>query len=145
MHFPGFVFPWWKRLEAGSIHRQTRQLYVTGLKPVIRSLLAEGRPAPAPETAKVCRELLPTEATHRAFATTEGVPPHNNATERALCHGVIWRKTSHGTDGKHGCRFVERLLTVDATCRRRGHDVLGLLTYCLRARLDGTPAPSLPT
>jgi hypothetical protein len=35
------------------------------------------------------------------------------------------------------------MLTVVATCRRRGRDVLGLLSACLRARLDGTPAPSL--
>ena len=72
-----------------------------------------------------------------------GVPPHNNAAERALRHGVIWRKTSHGTDGAAGSRFVERMLTVVATCRQRGGDVLGFLTACLRARLDGTPAPSL--
>jgi DNA-binding transcriptional MocR family regulator len=32
---------------------------------------------------------------------------------------------------------------VVATCRQRGSDVLGFLAACLRARLDGTPAPSL--
>jgi transposase len=56
---------------------------------------------------------------------------------------VIWRKTSHGTDRASGSRFVERMLTVVATCRQRGRDVLGILTACLRARLAGTPAPSL--
>jgi hypothetical protein len=38
---------------------------------------------------------------------------------------------------------VERLLTVVATCRQRGLDVLGYLTTCLRARLEGSPAPPL--
>lgn len=38
---------------------------------------------------------------------------------------------------------MERLLTVVATGRQRGRDVLGFLTTCLRAHLDGTPAPSL--
>jgi transposase len=56
---------------------------------------------------------------------------------------VIWRKTSYGTDSEAGSRFVERMLTVVATCRQRGRDVLGFLTACLRARLDGTSAPSL--
>ena len=58
-------------------------------------------------------------------------------------HGVIWRKTSSGTDGEAGSRFVERMLTVVATCRQRGRDVLDFLTACLKARLAGTPAPSL--
>lgn len=72
-----------------------------------------------------------------------GVPPHNNATERSLRHGVIWRKTSHGTDSAAGSRYVERMLTVVATCRQRGRDVIGVLTDCLRSRLDGKAAPSL--
>ena len=71
------------------------------------------------------------------------MPPHNNAAERALRHGVIWRKTSHGTDSEVGSRYVERMLTTVATCRQRGRDVLDFLTACLRSRIDGTTAPSL--
>jgi transposase len=56
---------------------------------------------------------------------------------------VIWRRISGGTASEVGSRFVERLLTVVATCRQRGLDVLGYLTTCLRARLDGSPAPPL--
>jgi len=137
------VFVWWKRHESGSVHRQALRSYAAGLKPVVRSLLVEGSACGCPWTAKVCRELLSAEAHLWTFAAAEGVPPHNNAAERALRHGVIWRKTSYGTDGEAGSRFVERLLTVVATCRQRGRDVLGYLTACLRARLDGTPAPSL--
>ena len=91
----------------------------------------------------MCRRLLAAEAHLWTFAATAEVPPHNNATERALRHGVIWRKTSYGTDSERGSRFVERLLTVVATCRQRGGDVLGFLVACLRARLAGTAAPSL--
>lgn len=137
------VFAWWKRHLAGSVHRQTLRSYVAGLRPVVRSLLADGVACGCAWTAKVCRKLLSAEAQLWTFAAVEGVPPHNNATERALRHGVIWRKTSYGTDGEPGSRFVERMLTVVATCRQRGRDVLDFLTACLRARLDGTPAPSL--
>jgi transposase len=137
------VFAWWRRHLAGSVHRQTLRAYVAGLKPVVRSLLRDGAACPCAWTAKVCRKLLSCEAALWTFAAVEGVPPHNNATERALRHGVIWRKTSYGTDGEAGSRYAERLLTAVATCRQRGRDVLGFLTTCLRARLDGTPAPSL--
>jgi hypothetical protein len=94
-------------------------------------------------TEKVCRKPLSAEAHLWTFAAEEGVPPHNNATERALRHGVIWRKTSCGTDGEPGSRFVERMPTVVATRRQRGRGVMEFLTACLRARLDGPPAPSL--
>jgi transposase len=42
-------------------------------------------------------------------------------------------------------RFAERMLTAVATCHQRGRGVLGFLTACMRARLDGTAAPSLLT
>jgi transposase len=143
LHFSGFVFAWWRRHLAGSVHRQSLRSYVAGLKPVVRSLLSEGTACRCAWTAKVCRSLLATETHLWTFATAEGVPPHNNAAERALRHGVIWRKTSYGTDGEAGSRFVERVLSVVATCRQRGRDVLDFLTACLRSQLDGTPAPSL--
>jgi transposase len=38
---------------------------------------------------------------------------------------------------------VERMLSVVATCRQQGINVLGYLTRCYQAHLDGEPAPSL--
>jgi transposase len=143
LHFSGSVFDWWRRHEAGSVARPTLRSYVAGLKPVVRSLLESGAACPCAWTAKVCRRLLEGFAHLWTFAAAAGVPPHNNAAERALRHGVIWRRTSHGTDAEAGSRYVERMLTAVATCRQRGRDVLGFLTACLLARLDGTPAPSL--
>jgi transposase len=91
----------------------------------------------------VCRELLGVEPALYTFATVEGVEPTNNAAERALRHAVCWRKTSYGTDSAGGSRFVERVLTVVATCRQQGRDVLGFLSGCARAAREGTPSPSL--
>jgi transposase len=143
LHFSGSVFAWWRRHLAGAVHRQTLRGYVAGLRPVVRALLGQGAACACAWTAKACRKLLGGERHLWTFAAQEGVPPHNNATERALRHGVIWRKTSYGTDSEAGSRFVERMLTAVATCRQRGRDVLEFLAACLRARLDGTPAPSL--
>ena len=56
--------------------------------------------------------------------------------------GVIWRKTSHGTDSEAGSRYVEQVLTVVATCRQRGRDVMAFLTACIRSGLEGAPAVS---
>jgi transposase len=41
---------------------------------------------------------------------------------------VIYCKTSGGTDSESGSRFVERMLTVVATCRQQGIDVRDYLT-----------------
>ena len=42
-------------------------------------------------------------------------------------------------------RFVERMLSVVATCRQQGINVLDDLTRCYQAHLDGQSAPSLLT
>jgi transposase len=102
-------------------------------------MLAEGAACACAETVKVCRKLLLAEAVLGTFAAAEGVPPHNNATERALRHGVIWRKTGYGTEGEARSRFVGRMLTVVATYWQRSRDALDFLTTCLRASLDGIP------
>ena len=60
-----------------------------------------------------------------------------------LRHAVCWRKTSYGTDSDRGSRFVERVLTVLASCRQQGRDVLAFLTDAIRAARNGMPAPSL--
>jgi transposase len=143
LHFSGMVFAWWRRHQAGSVHRQTLRSYAAGLRPVVRSLLERGRGGGCARTEATCRELLELEPSPWTFARVEGVAPHNNAAERALRHGVIWRKTSHGTDGEAGSRFVERMLSVVATCRQAGCGVLGFLTGCFRAGLEGRAAPSL--
>jgi transposase len=71
------------------------------------------------------------------------VPPTNNAAERAERHAVIWRRISGGTDSAQGSRFVERMLTVVATCRQQGRNVLDYLSSCFQADRKGHAIPSL--
>jgi transposase len=75
-------------------------------------------------------------------AEVEGVVPDNNAAERALRHGVIWRKLRLGTASEAGSRFVERLLSVVEACRRREESVASDLTPCFVAKRGGQPIPS---
>jgi len=73
------------------------------------------------------------------------VEPTSNAAERALRHGVLWRRVSFGTHSAKGSRFVERMLTARATLtlRQQGRKVLRhLITACEAAR-SGTTSPSL--
>ena len=77
------------------------------------------------------------------FLRVQGVEPTNNAAERALRHAVLWRKSSGGTASEWGSRFVERVLSVAATCRQQGRDVLEFLTGCFRAQVTRGVMPSL--
>jgi transposase len=109
---------------------------------VVGHLLREGAACGCPWTAKVCRKILEAEVHLWRFAEVEGVAPDNNAAERALRHGVIWRKLSLGTASEAGSRFVERLLSVVETCRQRGRSVASYLTACFQAKRGGQPIPS---
>jgi hypothetical protein len=55
---------------------------------------------------------------------TRGGEPPDRAAEQALRHAICWRKASYGTDSAGRGRFVERLLTVVATCRQQSRGVL---------------------
>ena len=136
----------WKRVRDGTLTRRGfRQSYLGWLREEMHILLGRGAACRCATTARVCRELLAVEPALYTFAQVAGVEPTNNAAERALRHAVCWRKTSYGTDSPGGSRFVERVLTVVATCRQQGRDVLEFLTRCCRAHTNGVdPPPLLP-
>jgi transposase len=69
--------------------------------------------------------------------------PTNNVSERAFPPAVLWRKGSFGSDSEAGSRFVERLLTVVASCRQQGRPLLAFLVAVGEAALQGSTAPSL--
>ncbi len=77
------------------------------------------------------------------FARVEGVEPTNKVAERALRPAVLWRKGSFGSNSEPGSRFVERLLTVVASCRQQGRHLLHFLVAASEATLQGIAAPSL--
>src|SRR4051812_38543330 len=137
------LFRWWHRVRDGTLARSSFRLYVSWLRDCLREDLRRGTACLCSRTAGTCRELLAGETHLWTFVRVEGVEPTNNHAERALRHGVIYRKLSGGTDSEAGSRFVERMLSVLATCRQQDINVLDYLTRCYQARLDGQPAPSL--
>ena len=90
----------------------------------------------------MCRKILEVEVNLWTFAEVEGVAPDNNAAERSLRHGVIWRKPSLGTASDAGSRFVERLISVVETCRQgeRGGRSRGVLDGEAERAADPIPA-----
>jgi transposase len=51
-----------------------------------------------------------------------------NLAERVLRGAVVWRRKCFGNASERGLRYVERVLSVIQTLRRRGRDVLEYLT-----------------
>jgi transposase len=146
MCFTQDVFTWWYRVRdgtAGPMSRATFQKYIGGLRPRFRAALEEGARRACARTAGTCREILKVEEALWTFVRVEGIEPTNNAAERALRHAVLWRKSSYGTDSAAGSRFVERMLSVVATCRQQGRNVLDYLTACCEAAVQRIAPPSL--
>jgi len=134
----------WPRVRAGTRSRAWfRREILPWLREEVRLLLEAGSRCGGPKTAGVCGELLSIEPSLWTFASTPGVEPTNNAAERAVRHAVCWRKTSYGTDSERGSRFVERILTVVASCRSQGRDVLGFLTQAITAHQSQSQKPTL--
>jgi len=137
------LFDWWHRVRDGTMARATLRSRVAMMRFSFREALRRGAKCGGSRTTGTCRELLAGESHLWTFVRVEGVEPTNNHAERAVRHGVIYRKTSGGTDSEAGSRFVERMLSVVATCRQQETSVLDYLTRCYQARLDGQPVPSL--
>lgn len=77
------------------------------------------------------------------FAFVDGVEPTNNAAERALRHGVLWRKMSHGPKSLVGSEYLGRIWSVVETCRQQGRGVWDFLTVCMASAVQGCGLPSL--
>ncbi len=137
------LFTWWHWVKEGRRDRDWLRRSVERLKRSVRRLLEEGAETASPKTRGTCGELLETFERMWTFVDHEGVPPTNNFAEQQIRHGVIWRKTSYGSDGEAGGVFAGRILTVVATCRQHARSVFSFLCDAVTAKLRGLAAPSL--
>jgi transposase len=137
------MFHWWHRVRDGTLAHPT---FARDLGPVRRDmarLLDAGQTCGVPKTEGSCREILKLRQGLWTFVRHEGVEPTNNAAERAIRPGVLWRKGSFGTQSPEGSRFVEAMMTVVATLKQQHHHVLDYVTAACEAAVCGEPAPSL--
>ena len=137
------MFTWWHRVREGTLNRSTFRSYMTPLRREVERLLEAGSRCGVPKTDGTCRDILQRREALWTFVQVDGVEPTNNAAERSLRPGVLWRKGSFGTQSEDGSRFVENMMTVVATLKQQKRNVLAYLTAAHEAALRGEAAPSL--
>ena len=137
------MFDLWYRVRDGTLSRPDFQQTMRPIRQEITALLQVGTFVDHPKTAKTCSNIFKLEPALFAFVDHDGVEPTNNAAERALRRGVLWRKRSFGSQSERGLRFTERILTVVTTLRQQERNVLEYLTAACQAQHLGLPAPSL--
>ena len=139
------LFHLWHLFRDGEVSRVQLQKAMKPVREVVKRTLERGEKGRCHKTAGTCKELMGHQEWLWTFVDVEGVQPTNNEAERVERHGVLWRKTSGGTDSPQGSRFVERVLTVVDTCRRQGKKVLDYLSACLETwRHDRDPPCLVP-
>jgi transposase len=136
------LFALWCRLRVREFSRKELRRRLIPLK-LGWAVAAGGQESPDQKAAALCRALDKWWAALWTLARVEGVEPTNNVSERTLRPAVLWRKGSFGSDSAAGSRFMERLLTVVATCRQQGRWLLAFLVAAGEGTLQGTPPPSL--
>jgi transposase len=109
----------------------------------LRRVLETGQRCGCDKTANFCTALLKLWPALWTFVTVPGIEPTNNAAEQAIRPAVLWRKGSFGTQCAAGNCFVERLLSVAATCKQHDRSLLAYLTAVCTASQAGLPIPSL--
>jgi transposase len=137
------MFQWWHRVRDGTLAQASFAHYMRPVRREIERLLAAGQTCGVPKTEGTCRDILKRRQALWTFVRHAGVDPTNNAAERAIRPGVLWRKGSFGTHSPEGSRFVEAMMTVVATLKQQHRPVLDYLTAACEAALSGEAAPSL--
>ncbi len=114
------MFGIWHCYRGGTMTRAELAVALEPIQAMLYALLEEGSRR-SDAGAGLCKELL----------------KHWEA---------MWRFVREGCFGAHsagGNRFVERILTVAATCRQQQRDLLSFLTEAIEAAWHGRSAPRL--
>jgi transposase len=140
------LFRLWRRVRDGTLTKARfgGQMHAErDFRTRFRAALQRGAGCGCAKSAGTCRELLDREVSLYVFAFHPGVEPTNNAAERAVRHGVLWRKLSHGPKSAAGAAYLANIWSVVETCRQHGRNVWGFLTACVEAADHGRPLPGL--
>jgi transposase len=131
------------KVRDGTLDMSAFTRKVKRLRGKIDGLLFFGMRCGHSKTQETCKNIRSLSAAMWTFLKHAGVEPTNNASERAIRPAVLWRKNCFGTQSERGSLFVARMMTVCATCRLQGRNVLDFLTESIEAHNTGRPKPSL--
>ena len=137
------IFQDWHRFQAGKLARSTLKRKVPGWEGEMHALLERGWLTGPKKAAGLCRNVWKYFDALWTFLRLEGVEPTNNTAERGLRGGVIKRKLSFGVESQSGRAFLERTMSVLATCRQRGINESAYLAACVQAHYAGENTPDL--
>lgn len=136
------MFRLWHAYRGGTLDRVMLADCLEPIQLALRALLERG--SKRYDAAEgLSHELLAHWDALWTFVRVEGVEPTNNRAEQALRPAVLWRKGCFGAHSAEGNRFVERILTVSATCTQQNRHLLSFLTEAVDAHWQGLPAPKL--
>lgn len=135
------MFSYWHQVRDGTLRRSEFRRLMTPIRASIERLLERGEKSRFRGLAGSCADVLLHRDSLWTFVDRTNVPPTNNHAEQQLRGGVIWRKTSGGSQSDRGDRFVERLLTVVHSLRKQHRHVLAFLAEAVSNARRGLPAP----
>lgn len=137
------AFHLWHQFERGELDRNTLIQKMKPIESELRKRLIILRDAPKiTQKAKgTATDLLRQWGSMWTYVHQEDSVPTNNEAERSIRKAVIWRKTSLGVESTKGAAFVERMLTLAGTARKRSVDLLEWLTQSIKAKLSGQSTP----
>ena len=131
-----------KRVRDGTLLWRTFQNRMPPLMARVEELLEQAGKCKSALSGK-CRRIIKHRKYLWTFVYDQSVEPTNNLAERIVRQGVLWRKSSFGTQSERGARYVERILTVCATCRLQGRSIIEYLRDVCHCHLNDIPVPSL--
>jgi transposase len=137
------LFAAWRAYQSGLYDQIALQQALIPVRLALHDLLVRAAASDWTKLQATCQDLLRHWDALWTFSRMAGLEPTNNRAERALRPAVVWRKSCYGTQSTLGSRFVERMLSVRATCAQQGRELFAFLTDVVQAAWIGHPAPSI--
>ena len=137
------MFTQWGRIRDGTLPEPQQTFVMNGIQERIEAELERGQCSASKRLRTLCKGLLKLRAALWTYRRIPGAEPTNNRAERDLRHAVLWRSSSHGTQSKNGERYVECMLSVNASLRAQNRSIFDFLHQSLEAFLWGKNQPLL--
>jgi transposase len=137
------LFHYWHQVRDGTMTRERFKELIGPIRHQVEWLLIAGTNSGHEKTQGTCFDILKIKAALWTFTDTIGVKPTNNIAEQVLRKIVIWRKICFGTWSANGTLYLERVMTVVATCRLQNRSSYGFMRDAIQAHLERNKSPSL--
>ena len=129
----GQVFQVWAAQRAGLFDLLAVQYARIPVRHALRAERNRGARSAWSSLRDMSRMLLKHWDALWTFTVEPGGEPTNNRAEQAIRPAVLWRKSCFGTQRAAGSHYVERMLSLIATCRQQDRPLFATLLEILTA------------